>query len=1008
NVPKEKVKQWPARDVKEISSDDPYEIAADIALNDWSYSDEAVVAVIDSKNNIEKTDIKNSGILKGTLPANYNIDFRSFNMEEPAIGVGGNYQPFEINRPYKYIVAHMYWPNVVKDLDLQIYDDQLGMTDASSNWNIFYGAGETVSSYVYHYGKWEIGVTYMPTQSLLDDGKMRSMYQNVDNNKYFLSNLGIKSNKNLVNVNVRLYPGIEITLNKSIPFGCRNAEFKLKWSDPNIALGFVILDPSGAETASAPSDDEIVNGVEKGITERIIHLEKLGETTEKNSYRICVFSLDNISAPLDFSIQYSWHQNFSREGGDAFASATEGSILASVLDAPLLYVSTDNVPEITAKALYKLGVRHIYFLNLGNHASSQVLENLRGIAKVREFKDYRSIYDEIKERTGSNDVVFSTIDPWTYYYANEDVPKGEYPGALFIGPAAYIAAHHGTPVLIVDNHPELSQSVVWHTQFWIDTANISFRPKLPSVSCMVLTGRTVMNFLRNYGYKLPKDRKDLESMITVADQFDIGPTWDRTFTGALIPGRFSGSPVDTAYWIARDVFYPCLIFVNPAMNPEGITLINGSKSIIKPYIGRLKPPLGSDLVIIKPSEEEKFTYPILHTYDVYLYKFNEKASKHWGGMYTCANGITPYVTPSPNPIDVDVTDKVGAYYPDIDSSEVTPNYGKKAGYDNVFSTNFSAIVDNLNKGTILWMEICHGSSLGYGSIGTWNTESPYVKEPNPWRGYEVTLLYPKNWYEFLKLYTDDEHLKEFGIKIPHSLISLGSLSVKPLDMLFGLVMVDKGCTENPDVAVTNPDIPIPSLADAFGVDFHIKESHGLSLIPIIGRRYRAYSDGIVIDPLPGGENVLSKATGIMFDDKLDNLHSCGINAGSCLIAHTYLHTTFIRHGSAYQIMDPWSTSWYSSVWFQFIPRDFALGYTVGQTYEHGMSLVGVEYLVDQWWWDLNENVVYYGDPDLRPYVPSTEYSDANHWEQKDVQPLRYDSKAYVDGHMLYGATSHPH
>jgi hypothetical protein len=51
--------------------------------------------------------------------------------------------------------------------------------------------------------------------------------------------------------------------------------------------------------------------------------------------------------------------------------------------------------------------------------------------------------------------VFTTIDPWTYWYVAEDKPAGEYPGALFIGPAAFIAAHHGCPVLIVDLHPQL-------------------------------------------------------------------------------------------------------------------------------------------------------------------------------------------------------------------------------------------------------------------------------------------------------------------------------------------------------------------------------------------------------------------------------------------------------------------------------------------------------------------------------------------------------------------------
>lgn len=57
-----------------------------------------------------------------------------------------------------------------------------------------------------------------------------------------------------------------------------------------------------------------------------------------------------------------------------------------------------------------------------------------------------------------------------------------------------------------------------------------------------------------------------------------------------------------------------------------------------------------------------------------------------------------------------------------------------------------------------------------------------------------------------------------------------------------------------------------------------------------------------------------------------------------------------------------------------------------------------------------ENVCLFGDPKLRVWTPSTEYSDANHWKREDVQPLKWDGKEelYVDGHMLFGASAYPH
>ncbi|HEC94400.1 MAG TPA: hypothetical protein ENI45_00360 [Thermoplasmatales archaeon] len=152
--------------------------------------------------------------------------------------------------------------------------------------------------------------------------------------------------------------------------------------------------------------------------------------------------------------------------------------------------------------------------------------------------------------------------------------------------------------------------------------------------------------------------------------------------------------------------------------------------------------------------------------------------------------------------------------------------------------------------------------------------------------------------------------------------------------------------------------------------------------------------------------------GTHIDDSLDNLHSCGVSSVACLPAGKYLHLSMVRHGSVFQIMDPWSTSWYSDVWQNMIPRGIALGKTIGETFTEGLSKVGILYITEppQWWWDLWENVCLFGDPDLRIWVPSTEYSDANHWEREDVQPLRYDgsNNLYVDGHMLYGATSYPH
>ena len=137
--------------------------------------------------------------------------------------------------------------------------------------------------------------------------------------------------------------------------------------------------------------------------------------------------------------------------------------------------------------------------------------------------------------------------------------------------------------------------------------------------------------------------------------------------------------------------------------------------------------------------------------------------------------------------------------------------------------------------------------------------------------------------------------------------------------------------------------------------------------------------------------------GLEMDKALENLHSMGFSAGSCLIANTYLHLMLVRHGSIFQVIDPWLTSWYSAFAMNMFVRDIYYGRTVGDAFERGISHVGIQYLVDGWWWDIFENLVYYGDPDLKVYSPK------NDWPE----PTSLQKGAVIGGHSPFGADDHP-
>ncbi|RLF44997.1 MAG: hypothetical protein DRN09_02395, partial [Thermoplasmata archaeon] len=976
-----KVTQWPSRKVTEIKGDDPYSIAAEIALNDWSYSDKAVVAVIEKDFN--RTD----KVFSNSFDYKLSIDkkIKTLHFEIPQTNrLNPQFREFNVPDGYKYLVArttfaslsYMVFPFMwivlpAGDPDMQVYckyDGQwMQVAAVAPNTNQWGMDPEALSAktYVYKSGAWRIGITDTPTEGVQRYGSWKEIISNIAKGVNY-------------NIDISLYPGSEVQIPDTPPFGCKDVSIKLTWDNPYVHLGFSLIGPGGEQILSAANESA------EGYQE--IHLDLLGECLPGEHYTLSIFALDDFQGTTNVKIEYSWHQKVEKKEGNALSSAAEGAILASILNAPLLYISSSIIPKSTIDALRELGVRTIYLVSIDGCLSKNVKNELNSIVKIKkEYEGLSEIYKDITDISGQNDVIFTTIDPWTYWYVAEGKAAGEKKKAFYLGPATYVAAHHGSPVLIVDMHPELSSALVWHNEFWKRSTNNRVYV-LPTVSEMYLTGKRIYDFLKKNHF----DREGMESILTVAGQYDIGIAWDRVFVGKAASGRILGTPVDTAYLTCRNIFYPALIFENPAMNPDGVKLINGSKSIRKfPWWG------GMGLRIVRSPQEANFKYPVLHTYITYTHKFNERAVKYYGFKYQTADGIIPGETNSFDAIDDGVNKKYtgedGAFYPDMTVSEIAPFYCSRAGYSNAFSTNFSAVMDDINRGVIMWIRSGHGANGNGGGTSFWDPAhlafyNPLLeklfgatKEDNPWRAYE--------WYLGSTYEPDTLTMEVHGI--------IAALIGDPnLNGIFRLGL-DWGPAKKPILdTASNILSKIPLIK---------------WLLPSWFKDTMDYYDGY-INSIMLGVITTPKVHGLEVDNALKNIHSCGCMFGDCQPAGTYYHIALIRHGSVFQIIDPWPTSWYHDIWLEFIPRDLALGKTIGEAYVDGISKVGILYITEppQWWWDIFENVCFFGDPDLRPYVPSTEYSDVNHWEQKDVQPLKYDSKAYVDGHMLYGATSHPH
>jgi hypothetical protein len=931
--------KWSAKETKTINSNDYARVAAEIAKNNWAYSDSAVIAV--AEPDYERPVIDYESELTGSLPGK-GVMTGSFQGKAKPAPLSPIFHDFHIDEGYKYIIADMNWGNPLnpvaevtargKDPDLQLYDWELGPNGAevacSANWNVLSGAREHIGSYIYDdNADWSAAVTYMPTKPVLDVSMNTDITGPLAQDQISKSTIDRGNTRALGNdapsggetdytITYTLYPGIEIPLEEQTPFMCRNAKFELTWEDSSMDLGLILRGPSGADIANAIQSS--------GSNTQTIELPELGE----GQYAVTVVNLGDSASETGFTIKYSWTQTMDKKEGYGLMSATLGAVFASLNNAPLLYSGLKSVPSATFDALNTLGVKNVYVIDIGDYGSSDLQSKLKSsrssfqqkltIEEIIHCTDMYSRISELSERNGiyQNDVIFTTINPWTTWYVTERVEGEEQPKSMFIGPAAYMAAHHGGPVIIVDMYSKLSCAQAWHNIFWRD----AYPGRLPpSVGCMMLTGMAVYEQLKAFDL----DRPGKETLITVADQFDIGTAWDRMLVGAALAGRIQGSPVDTAYWIARSVMYPAIIYANPAVNPEIDThngmRITGSESV----------RLGNGILrITKPEQEIQAEFNVLQSWVSYQHRFNELASKYWGCDYVTATGITPFRTPTN---DEGVQDLYGVW-PDLTDTEIVPFYLDQLGYTSVFTTNFDKTMENLNRGTIMWLEVMHGGNSGGGVVGFWKEGQ---LEENPWRGYEENA------------------------------------------------MTLRGSTADPDVVSMNRNI---------GLDLQpgFSPKTQLEIIP-------ETHDGVII--ALAQQEQTNYVVGVDFDNAMENIHSMGFNGGSCLIANTYLHTSLVRHGSVFQVIDPWLTSWYSAFAMETFVRDIILGYSVGEAYERGIAHVGVQYLTEGWWWDIFENLVYYGDPDLHVFVPN------DPWDEP--APLTYEKSAVISGHAPFGANEHP-
>jgi len=314
----------------------------------------------------------------------------------------------------------------------------------------------------------------------------------------------------------------------------------LNWNDSNIDMKMWVLDPTG-QLVGANSRKLFEFGRTNGSS-TIIY-------PKRGNWTVIVTRTHGI-APVQYNLTINI-TNYSSYKRQYIESASNGAILASLLNKPMLYVTNESVPAETQQALATLNVSTILQVdpfNLMGLNVTQKLNQTGNVISIQNLTSRTKLYDYIYNISQQTDLVLASMNEG--YYA----------------PASLLAAFHGAPLL-----PTYNETYNIHARAlknyaidsWIGFQNPGnsglLNQSIPRFEDMKGLADEFYTWLGSWNL----DRSGNESVLIVAPTWELSPFFDRAIYGKALAGRFAAlDSTELAISICRNIFYPALSYVN--------------------------------------------------------------------------------------------------------------------------------------------------------------------------------------------------------------------------------------------------------------------------------------------------------------------------------------------------------------------------------------------------------------------------------------------------------------
>jgi len=326
-----------------------------------------------------------------------------------------------------------------------------------------------------------------------------------------------------IDCEIKYHTGFSQTI--SVPSCARWLNVSIDWNNAATNLNLALVDPAGRLGQWAPAGSILSNPGRESLS---LPYPMAGNWTAVVAW------MDSTSESND--VLLSWSVASMTANLQAYLeSAANGAVLASLLNAPLLYVTEDTVPEVTQWAVDRLGVNVSFLVDPNNIHSSTLADALGLFSFVQELNNYPLVSSWIKAISGESDVVVT-------------VPMGT--GNELFAPSALSGAVHGAPVFSLcgdDNTLTTRAEETWApylvgpeieiyitSRYTTRTENGWYDERIPNRYSMAESADAFQQFLED---RNAFNATSSQAVIIVSPVDNIKVSFDRSLQCHFSPGR---------------------------------------------------------------------------------------------------------------------------------------------------------------------------------------------------------------------------------------------------------------------------------------------------------------------------------------------------------------------------------------------------------------------------------------------------------------------------------------